>query len=654
MVRFDRQGNVAVVVIANPPVNAIGKAVRESLLAIADEIDADATIKAVILAGAGKMFIGGADISEFGRPVEAPIFPDVVQRIEDAGKPWIAAVHGSVFGGGLELALACHGRIAASDACFALPEISLGLVPGAGGTQRLPRLIGVENAIPIVAENKRLDAETALQQGLVDRVAEHDLMSEAIAFARQSASQPQLVKTRDRLITPFPPRAWEEAAARISRSARGAAAPALALQVLRHGVEHGFSEGIAHERATFLTLRDSPQSAALRHHFFAERAAGRPSALKDVPTLPIRRVGVIGAGTMGTGISAALRNAGYNVMLIERDQGALDRGLRALHALFQAAERKEGTAGFADARMAGVSSAIDLGQLGGCELVIEAVFEELAVKQALFAELDRICEPATMFATNTSYINPRLIANGLADPGHMIGLHFFSPAQVMRLIEIIPLAETRPTVLATAFEIARKMGKVPVQSGICEGFIGNRILRRYRLEAEKLLCGEVAPSDIDAAMRGFGFAMGPFEMQDMAGLDISFLQREAARARGEVVNEGPGDLLVRAGRKGRKTGGGWYDYAEGDRTPRPSAEASAILAPLMGPGAPLSSDNISAILLKAMADEGQAILNEGIAAKPADIDLVEVHGYGFPRWRGGPMFMASHASARRSEASCNE
>lgn len=639
-VHVELRSGIAIVTIDNPPVNAINLAVRAKLLALADEFDADSSVRAVVLTGAGKLFVGGADITEFDRPVEPPSLPDLIGRIENAAKPWIAAIRGAAFGGGLEVPLGCRMRVATEDAKFALPEVNLGIIPGAGGTQRLPRLIGIETALRVAAENLTLDGAGAAALGLVDRLVQEPLVDAAIDFALEALESPLPEPASRRLMVAADPALWEQAGQRIRRAARGASAPLLALDALRFGVENGFDAGLANERSIFLKLRASEEAAALRHLFFAERAAPRPADLRGIAPLPLASAGVVGGGTMGVGIAAALRNAGIPVVLVERDQQNLERGLAALKAIFEAARKKASlTDEEAEARMQGVTGAIGYEALGLCDLVIEAVFEDVAIKREVFTSLGRVCRADAILATNTSYIDPRQIAEGLPHPGRFIGLHFFSPAQVMKLLEVVPTPDTRPDVVATSFELARRLGKVPVRSGICDGFIGNRILRRYRAEAEALLRGGVAPAAVDAAMRGFGYAMGPFEMQDMAGLDISFLHREAARARGEQIPETPGDLLVGAGRKGQKSGGGWYDYAPGERTPVPSPEAARIVAPLVSAPIEIAADRIVSRLIDAMASEGQAILNEGIAASPADIDLVEVHGYGFPRKRGGPMFL---------------
>lgn len=640
----ERIGPVAVLTIDNPPVNALSTAVRGRLLAMAALLEADPEVRAVVLRGAGKLFVGGADISEFDRPPEPPTLPEVIAAIERSRKPWVAAIHGAALGGGLELALGCHARLAAPGASLGLPEVGLGLIPGAGGTQRLPRLVGLEAALPVIAERVMLDGPAAARCGLVERIVEGDLLAAAVTFAEDIAAAPP-VPAVDRPLADPGAAFWDAAAARFGRAAKGLTAPMAALAAVRFGVEQGVVAGLAEERETFLRLRGSEEAAALRHLFFAERAAPRPAALRGIAPRAIGRVGIVGAGTMGAGIAAALRNAGLAVVLSERDETTLARGMDTLRGIFDGAVKRGLVAPTeAASRLAGVEASVGLESLAGCDLVIEAVFEDLAVKQAVFAELARLCRANAVLATNTSYIDPRKIFAGVPGVERCVGLHFFSPAQVMKLLEIVPLPETAPDVLATAFDLARRMGKVPVQSGICEGFIGNRILRRMRGEAEALVAGGVAYWAIDAAMRGFGFAMGPFETQDLSGLDISFLNREAARAKGAVVPETPGDLLVRAGRKGQKTGGGWYDYGPGDRRPQRSAEAEKIIAPLAGTPREMAAEEIVARLLAVMASEGEAILAEGVAAQPSDIDLVEVHGYGFPRAKGGPMFQMQRRS----------
>lgn len=638
VVSIERDGRVAVVTVDNPPVNALGQALRQGLWDAAERLDADPEVDAVVLLCAGRTFIAGADVTEFGKPPVPPHLPDLVARIERAAKPWVAAIHGSALGGGFEVALGCRFRLALPSASVGLPEVTLGIVPGAGGTVRLPRLVPPAVAVEVVTTGKPVRAPRALELGLIDRLVEGDLRAGAVEFAR--ALPPLPVPIAERAPRAAEPGFWDEAAKAVARRARGEAAPLRALACLRRATEVDFDAGMAFERATFLELRASPEAAALRHVFFAERGATRPAALKGIEPTPVRSAAVVGGGTMGAGIAAALRDAGIPVTLVERDADALDRGLANLRAIYAGAvKRGRMTDAVAAERIAGVAGTTDYAALGPVDLAIEAVFEEIGVKRAVFAALAAHCRPDAILATNTSYLDPRAIAEGLPQPGRFIGLHFFSPANVMRLLEIVPTPETSPETLAAGFALAARLGKIPVRAGICEGFIGNRILKRYRAAAEALVRQGVAIADIDAAMRRFGFAMGPFEAQDLGGLDIAFLQREGARARGEAVAETLGDTLVRAGRKGQKTGGGWYDYTAGDRTPRPSPAVAALLAPQVA-SAPPPAD-IAGRLVAAMAEEGAAILAEGIAGSASDIDLVEIHGYGFPRHRGGPMFHAA-------------
>lgn len=641
-----RDGEIAVVTLDNPPVNAISEAVRKQLYDMVGQLDADPEVRAAVLICAGRTFIAGADVREFGKPPVEPHLPDVVDRIEGAEKPWVAAIHGAALGGGFEIAMGCRFRIAVESARVGLPEVTLGVIPGASGTVRTPRLAGIETAVDLVTSGRPMPADKALKAGLIDAVVS-DLESGAVAFARAAlaAELPQPVSQRP--LATMPEAFWQDARKLAAKS--GHQAPLRALDSLRFATEHGFAEAMAHERETFLDLRGSDEAAALRHIFFAERAAPKPAALKGIEPRPIRTVGVIGGGTMGAGIAAACREAGMEIILIERGADAVARGLANVGKIFDGAVKrgKLSEAGRAGS-MAGVHGSTDYAALAEADLVIEAVFEEIGVKRTVFAELGRVCRADAVLATNTSYLDPRAIAEVLPDPTRFIGLHFFSPAHIMKLLEIVPTPDTAPDVLATGFALARALNKMPVQAGICEGFIGNRILKRYRAEAEALVSQGVAIAEIDAAMRGYGFRMGPFEAQDLGGLDIAFLQREGARAQGQDVPETLGDILVRAGRKGQKTGGGWYDYAEGDRRPKPSASVAALLADRVSGTAVLSGPEIADRLVGAMAAEGEAILGEGIAQSPQDIDLVEVHGYGFPRAKGGPMFAASlTASVRR-------
>ncbi len=634
-----RDGNIAIVTINNPPVNALSAAVRQGLWQMVETLDADDAVQAVVLICAGRTFIAGADVREFGQPPVEPHLPDVVDRIEAARKPWVAAIHGTALGGGFEVAMGCRFRVAASDAKVGLPEVGLGLIPGASGTVRTPRLGGVTAAVELVTSGVPVGAARACQAGLIDAVIEGDLEGEAVRFARAALERELPHPASQRPIEPMPEEFWAEA--RKSAGKTGHQAPLRALDSIRFATEHPFAEAMRHEREIFLELRISSEAAALRHVFFAERAAPRPARLKDITLWPLSTIGVVGGGTMGAGIAAACRNAGLPVVLIERDGEAVAKGVANIAGIFAGSVKRGKLSAEAQAeRMAGVTATIDYAALADCDLVVEAVFEEIGVKRAVFRQLGQVCRADAILATNTSYLDPRAIADGLPHPERFIGLHFFSPAHVMKLVEIVPTDDTVPEVLATVFALSQKLGKFPVQSGICEGFIGNRILKRYRAEAETLVCDGVAIAAVDAAMRSFGFKMGPFESQDLGGLDIAFLQREGLRAAGQNVPDTLCDILVRAGRKGQKTGGGWYDYPAGSRAPQVSAETERLLSAHVAAGRDVDADQIISRLLSAMAHEGQAILNEGIAASAADIDLVEIHGYGFPRWKGGPMFLA--------------
>lgn len=637
-----RDGAIAIVTIDNPPVNALGLALRQGLWDAVTMLDADAAVRAVVLICAGRTFIAGADVAEFGKPPVEPHLPDLVARLENAAKPWVAAIHGCALGGGLEVALGCRFRMALDSAVMGLPEVTLGIIPGAGGTVRTPRLIGAAAAVDLVTTGKPVKAAKALELGLIDAVVTGDLQAKAMEFATNITTLPPPIAARTP--TPMPDDFWETATATTRKSAKGADAPLRALASIRRATEVGFEAAMQFERETFLDLRGSDQAAALRHVFLAERAAPRPARLNSVAPFDIQTTAVIGGGTMGAGIAAALRNAGLPVILVERDDEAVARGIANLRKIFNdAAKRGLISQAAAENRMAGVTGTTDYTTLANTDLVIEAVFEEISVKHAVFAQLGAVCRDDAMLATNTSYIDPQVIAKGLPYPERFIGLHFFSPANIMKLLEIVATKDTSQPVLAAAFALAKRLGKIPVQSGICEGFIGNRILKRYRTAAENLLRQGTPIAEIDAAMRDFGFAMGPFEAQDLGGLDIAYLQRQGARDAGQMVPATLGDILVGAGRKGQKTAGGWYDYAADSRKPMPSNAVTALLAAQITMGPTLSRDQISAHLVAEMAEEGATILAEGIAAQASDIDLVKVHGYGFTRWRGGPMH---HAKTR--------
>ncbi|MEY9780142.1 3-hydroxyacyl-CoA dehydrogenase NAD-binding domain-containing protein [Sinorhizobium fredii] len=642
-VSIEQRGEVAVVTIDNPPVNALSQAVRQGLLDAVEALDAEASVKAVVLTCAGRTFIAGADVGEFGKPPMPPHLPDLVARIERARKPWVAAIHGSALGGGFEVALGCRFRVAVASASVGLPEVRLGLVPGAGGTVRLPRLAGVETAVDMVTTGAPIGARTACEAGLVDAVIEDDLVAGAVAFARTVRDRPLPDALRDRPVAAPPAGFWEAAAKTTAARAKREEAPLRALACVRRAAETDFETAIAFERETFLALRGSAQAAALRHVFFAERAATRPPELAGITPRTIRSAAVIGGGTMGAGIAAALSDAGLPVVLVERDDGAVERGLANLRAIFDgAAKRGRISIEVAAERMAGVIGTTDYAALADVDLVVEAVFEDLDVKRDVFRRLATVCRADTVLATNTSYLDPERIAEGISRPDRFLGLHFFSPAQVMKLLEIVPTKATAPEVVAAGFGLARTLNKIPVRAGICDGFIGNRILKVTRAQAERLLLSGATPAAVDSAMRAFGLPMGPFEAQDLGGLDIAAFQRKAARARGETSFAPIADRLSAAERFGQKSGGGWYDYEPGDRTPRPSDFVAAIIAEEAKdwPRLEWHEDAIADCILWPMVNEGARILADGTALRASDIDLVKIHGYGFPRWRGGPMHYA--------------
>lgn len=645
MLSFARHGAIAVVTLDNPPVNALSQAVRRELFAMAEQLDGDDAVEAVVFQCAGRTFIAGADVTEFAKPPQPPHLPDVIRRIEASDKPWIAAIHGSALGGGLEVALGCAARVAAPDASLGFPEVTLGVVPGAGGTTRTPRLVGLANALALVTTGKPVKAPTAKAMGLIDAVIEGDLLNGAIAYARDLAKTPRPIPIEQRGVHSESDAFWSEKREALQKSARGEIAPLRALDCVRKATETDFDTASVFERETFLDLKTSPQASALRAVFFAERAAPRPPELKDVAARPLKKIGVIGGGTMGAGIAAAALDASLATVLIERDDEALARGRANLAKILDAAvKRGKVTSEAAARRLDTVVGSTDYAALADVDLVIEAVFEDLDVKRAAFAKAAAAARPDAILATNTSYLDPEAIFAGIAHPERCLGLHFFSPAQVMRLLEIVALNATSAQTLASGFALARLMGKTPVRAGVCDGFIGNRILKVVRAQAERLLLAGASPAQVDAAMRAFGMPMGPFESQDLGGLDIAAFQRKAARARGETPFAPVAERLCALGRLGQKTGGGWHDYAAGDRTPRPSETVEReIRAAAQEAGSKfqtLTERDMQRAILLPMVDEGATILREGIATRAGDVDLVKIHGYGFPRWRGGPMHWA--------------
>ena len=641
-------GDVLVVTIDNPPVNALGAAVRQGLLAAMQQAQADAAVAAVLLVGAGKAFIAGADIREFGKPPVPPALPEVCRAIEGSDKPVVAVLHGAALGGGLEVALSAHYRLALPAATVGLPEVNLGLLPGSGGTQRAPRLMGVQAATAMMLSGQHLKAQAALQAGLVDKLVEGaDAQAAGLAYVRELlAAKAPVRRTRDLAIAePQAALAWlEEQKAETAKKARGLFSPLKIIECVQAAVQLPFDEGLARERALFIECLDSPQRAGLIHAFFAEREVAKVPEAQAAQPRPVASIAVIGGGTMGAGIAVAALDAGLPVTMIERDAESIARGRANVEKVYNGLVAKgrmtEAAKAAVMARYTGSTNYADIAQV---DLVIEAVFEDIEVKKAVFRELDRVCKPGAVLATNTSYLDIDAIAASTSRPQDVIGLHFFSPANIMKLLEIVVPAKVAADVVATAFELAKKLKKVPVRAGVCDGFIGNRILAVYKQAADYLMEDGASPYEIDAAVRGFGFAMGPFQVTDLAGGDIGWAtrKRRAATRDPKARYVEIADRICERGWFGQKTGRGFYLYPEGARVGQPDPEVLAIVdAERAKKGITprsFSADEIMRRYMAAMVNEGAKVVAEGIALRPLDVDVTFVAGYGFPRHRGGPM-----------------
>jgi 3-hydroxyacyl-CoA dehydrogenase len=640
-VDLQRDGEIAVVTADNPPVNALKHEVRAGLAEALRQVRDDGAVKAVVISCAGRTFFAGADITEFGKPPQAPSLHDVIAAIEAIPKPVIAALHGTALGGGFELALACHFRVAVATARVGLPEVKLGLLPGAGGTQRLPRLVGPEKSLKMIVTGDPIQAGEALADGVIDEVVEGDLTAGAVAFARRVVAEGRplaLVRDReDKLIG----EGFADAAEALTRRLRGREAPAVCVEAVRNAIVLPFEEGLKREGELFRKLVTGDQSKAQRHIFFAEREAAK---VTDIPeaTKPraIARGGVIGAGTMGGGIAMCFANAGIPVTVAETSRDVLQRGLDRVAANYRTTVSRGGLdAAEMERRIGLITGVTELGAIGEADVVIEAVFEEMDVKKRVFANLDRVAKPNALLATNTSTLDVDEIARATARPQDVLGMHFFSPANVMRLLEIVRGARTSFDALATAIALGRRLGKVPVTVGVCYGFVGNRMLARRSVETEQLLLEGALPQLIDAAVTGFGFPMGPCAMMDLAGLDVGWRIRQGRGERALIE-----DALCDAGHYGQKTGKGYFRYEAGSRTPLPDAEVEKIIldaASRLGINRrPIGEEEIVERMVLPMINEGARILEEGIAARPGDIDVIWVYGYGWPVWRGGPMHYA--------------
>jgi 3-hydroxyacyl-CoA dehydrogenase len=638
------EGEVALVTINSPPVNALSQGVRDGLNRGVAQADANAAVKAIIIICDGRTFIAGADISEFGKPPAPPHLPEVLAAMENASKPVIAALHGTALGGGFEVALAAHYRIAVPSAKCGLPEIKLGIIPGAGGTQRLPRLIGPEKALEIILSGAPFSAGEAREWGVVDELAEEGRLREsALQYARRLiAGKAPLKKVRERSDRIEPargkPEIFEAIGKANARRFRGFEAWKGAIESVKNAVDLPFDEGLAAEHAIFRRLVVTTQSKAQRYVFFAERAAAKVADIPaDTPTRKIARVGVIGAGTMGGGISMNFLSAGIPVTIVETSGQALDRGVSVMRRNYENTARKgRMTMPEVEERMGRLTPTLDFDALAGADLVIEAVFEDMELKKSIFERLDAVARPGAILATNTSYLDVDAIAAKTRRPEDVLGTHFFSPANVMRLLEIVRGQKTSKPVLATIVQLAPKIGKVPVVVGVAHGFVGNRMLAQRQREAQKLILEGATPSDVDRVLTDFGLPMGPFAMSDLAGLDIGW---SAATSKRASIR----DILCEEGRRGQKTGAGFYDYDEA-RNAKPSAKVEGIIREFARSKGieqrKVGDAEILERLLYPMINEGAKILEEGKAQRASDIDIVWIYGYGWPVYRGGPMFYA--------------
>jgi 3-hydroxyacyl-CoA dehydrogenase len=651
-VDLDRRGRIAVLTINNPPVNALSQHVRQGLRDGVTQAIADATVGAIVITCAGRTFIAGADITEFGKPPREPGLHEVLDLIESSPKPVVAAVHGTALGGGLEVTLACHYRVGVRTARFGLPEVRLGLLPGAGGTQRLPRVVGVEKALQMIVSGDPIGADAALNHGLIDAIVDGDLTAAGVAFAEKILGEKRsLKKIRDLedalAAARGKPEVFADFRKSVARQTRGFRAPESCIKAVEAAVNLPFDAGLKRERELFLELMASPESKAQRYFFFAEREAAKiPDVPPDTPAKEITTAAVVGAGTMGGGIAMTFANVGIPVTVVEISREPLERGLAVVRKNYEAtASKGRLTAADVDKRMGRIRGTTDFGAIADADIVIEAVFEEMAVKKDVFAKLDTMCKADAVLATNTSTLDVNEIAGATARPESVIGTHFFSPANVMKLLEVVRGAKTSKPVIATAMSVGRRIGKVPVLVGVCDGFVGNRMLHQRGKQAERLILEGALPQQVDRVLYDFGFPMGPFAMGDLAGLDVGWRIRKARGERALIA-----DRLCELGRFGQKTGAGYYRYEGGDRTPIPDPDVEKIILEVSREQSvqrrPISDQEILERLLYPMVNEGAKILEEKLAIRASDIDVIWVYGYGWPVYRGGPMFWADQVGLK--------
>lgn len=658
-VHLERDGDVAVVVIDNPPINAGSTEVRRGLLEAVEAIDRDDGVKAAVLIGAGTTFIAGSDIREFGQPPAEPQLPAVIAAIEASAKPFVAALHGAALGGGFELALGCDSRVAAPGTVVGLPEVTLGIIPGAGGTQRLPRIVGVPRAIEMICSGERVQSKAALAAGLVDVEADGDLRAAAVSHARALAGRKQ--RLRDRAVPASDASAVAGAAAAALKTGKKRPAVEAAIDAVKASATVAIDDALADERAVFQRLRVSREAAALRHQFFAERDSAKHQSLEGVAPRPVQHVAVIGAGTMGSGIAIAALEGGCDVLLLEQDPVALERGAVRIHEHFAArvgsGKMKAAAAAAAEARL---RSSLNWALIAEADLVIEAVFEDLAVKRQVFERVDTLARPGAVLASNTSYLDLDAIAQATKRPQDVIGLHFFSPAHVMKLLEVVRGKASGADAMAAGLVLGKRLKKLPVLTGNAFGFIGNRIYSAYRRQCEFMVEEGAWPEQVDAALQDFGFAMGPFAVADLSGLDIAWRMRQAQAATRDPATRYVhiADRLCEAGRLGRKTNAGYYAYPAGSKAPQVDTAVHTLIEQCRADkGLTARAFGDAEIVRRAMlaiVNEAALLLAEGVAERATDVDVVLVNGYGFPRWEGGPVFWARERGAVTLAADLDE
>ncbi len=652
VVKVERHDAVAIVTVDSPPVNALSAAVRKGILEGVKSAAADPQVQAIVIACAGRTFIAGADITEFGKPPVSPSLHEVIAGIESSPKPVIAAIHGTALGGGLELTLGCHFRVATKDAKLGLPEVKLGLLPGAGGTQRLPRAVGPELAVKMIVTGEFIGAADALKNGLIEEIIDGEPAVGGEAFARKVLAEKRpLRKLRDddsKLAAAKADKSiFTNAAAAANKRNRGLEAPLAAAEAVSHALDMPFDEALKTERDLFVKLMNGDQSKAQRYAFFAEREAAKIDVPEGTKPRKVERVAIIGAGTMGGGIAMSFVNAGIPVTLIETGEEQLKRGLGVMQKNYEATAARGGIPADAPAKRMGlINGVVGVENVKDADLIIEAVFETMAIKKEVFGKLDQYAKPGAVLASNTSYLDINQIAAMTKRPQDVLGMHFFSPANVMKLCEIVRAEKTAPDALATAVAVAKRIAKVPVVVGVCDGFVGNRMLAARGKQAEKFLFEGALPQQVDAVVTKFGIPMGPFAMGDLAGLDIGWRSRQDRGVKSEIA-----DAICEAGRFGQKTGKGYYKYEAGSRSPLPDPEIEKLihetLAKLGLKPREISDEEILERMMYPMINEGARILEEKIASRPSDIDVVWLYGYGWPIYRGGPMFYADQVGLKK-------